>query len=289
MKPIELVFFLSLVLQICSVTGNGPVPVIDHVEGSVVLPYSLSVPVREAYWDFPCNGHRVKVAEFRDQKFSITREEFRSRMDCSDNGTSLMIRNLRMNDSGIYTALIYDTEQRRHEISYNLTVFKLVPKPDIKKRNEDGQCNYTLHCSIQSDSSALSYSWMYRYNNFEYQHYANGSTIQISAQKNTWEFLCLVENPVHKNNETFTVPTCHGIQTVNAENKRLRVLLIGATVPVLLAVVIAVFLITRIQIKMADIIYKEIQVFPKKSTNQENGTDSKGLLYQETTYVDVKR
>ncbi|KAE8588230.1 hypothetical protein XENTR_v10022421 [Xenopus tropicalis] len=200
MKPIELVFFLSLVLQICSVTGNGPVPVIDHVEGSVVLPYSLSVPVREAYWDFPCNGHRVKVAEFRDQKFSITREEFRSRMDCSDNGTSLMIRNLRMNDSGIYTALIYDTEQRRHEISYNLTVF------------------------------------------------------------------------------------------INAENKRLRVLLIGATVPVLLAVVIAVFLITRIQIKMkADIIYKEIQVFPKKSTNQENGTDSKGLLYQETTYVDVKR
>ncbi|XP_017952176.2 SLAM family member 9 [Xenopus tropicalis] len=294
MEHIEVMLIL-LLLYICYVTGNGPVPVIGRVEGSVLLPYCQPVSVVEVTWDFPCNGHRVKVAEFRNQKFSITGEEFRSRMDCCDNGTSVMIRNLTVNDSGIYTALIYDTEHRRHEISYNLTVFELVPKPEIKwekKWNEDGQCYYTLNCSVQSDSPALSYSWMYRYNNSEYQHYANGSTIQISAHKNTREFLCLVQNPVNEENTAFVVSTCP-----EKGNKRIEeVLILSVITSVCFLAAVFGFLIlrkSRLVKKNHDIIYTGIGGFPLKSTNQnvcnQNGTNRKPLLYPETTYVDVKR
>eukprot|EP00079_Xenopus_tropicalis_P038405 XP_017952176.1 PREDICTED: SLAM family member 7-like [Xenopus tropicalis] len=294
MEHIEVMLIL-LLLYICYVTGNGPVPVTGRVHGSALLPCSQSLSVREAFWEFPCNGHRVKVAEFRNQKFSITGEEFRSRMECSDNGTSLTIRNLTMNDSGIYTALIYDTERRRHETSYNLTVFELVPKPEIKwekKWNEDGRCYYTLNCSVQSNSSALSYSWKYRYNNSEYQHYANGSTIQISAQNNTREVLCLVQNHVNEENTTFVVSTCP-----EKGNKRIKeVLILSVITSVCFLAAVFGFLVlrkSRLVKKNHDIIYTGIGGFPLKSTNQnvcnQNGTNRKPLLNLETTYVDVKR
>ncbi|XP_041429465.1 T-lymphocyte surface antigen Ly-9 isoform X2 [Xenopus laevis] len=281
MEHIELIYLLSLVLQTCCVTGKDPDPLTGHVQGSVELLYNIPVPVDLAIWDFSCSGKKGKVAEFIQQKFSITREEFRSRLECSNNGTTLIIRNLTKEDSGIYTVQIYDTEHDKYEMSYNLSVFELVPKPQIKeeeKRNETGQCNYTLHCSVPSDSSALSYSWMYRYNNSEYHHYANGSTIHISSHNKPLECICLVRNPAHKNNDTFVLPACSEI--LMEEKKRRRdslIIMICVCGPFAGLAVAQVFLFVR----------KRRQ--RKKTVPSRNGFSSNPLLHSETTYIDVKR
>ncbi|XP_041429466.1 uncharacterized protein LOC108699378 isoform X3 [Xenopus laevis] len=177
---------------------------------------------------------------------------------------------------------------------------ELVPKPQIKeeeKRNETGQCNYTLHCSVPSDSSALSYSWMYRYNNSEYHHYANGSTIHISSHNKPLECICLVRNPAHKNNDTFVLPACSEI--LMEEKKRRRdslIIMICVCGPFAGLAVAQVFLFVRKRRqrkKKKDMTYSKIQFNTQKSTNQtvpsRNGFSSNPLLHSETTYIDVKR
>ncbi|OCT56330.1 hypothetical protein XELAEV_18000256mg [Xenopus laevis] len=307
MKDIERIFFLSLLLYIRVVTGNGPSPVIGCEYGSVLLPCSLSFPVIEAIWDFSFNGRSVKVADFRNQKFSIIRKEFHSRMEWSHNGITLTITNLTMEDTGIYTALIYDTEYTKHEISHNLTVFNLVPKPEIKREEckGDGQCDYTLHCSVPSDSPALSYSWKYRDKNSEYHHYAHGSTIQISSPNETMTFLCLVQNPAQENNSTVVIE-----RKVNAENERLQVAMMiapGFAALVLAAVVFLCVRMRRENKKKEDITYSDIQSFPQGRTNEkedityiaiqafpqertdENLMIPEPLLCPVKTYVEIKR
>ncbi|XP_041429467.1 SLAM family member 5-like [Xenopus laevis] len=62
-------------------------------------------------------------------------------------------------------------------------------------------CNFTLHCSAPTKSSALSYSWMYRHKE-RYQPYTTGTTIHVSLQPESWdgEYLCFIHNPAdHKN------------------------------------------------------------------------------------------
>ncbi|MEE6517040.1 hypothetical protein FKM82_026970 [Ascaphus truei] len=80
-----------------------------------------------------------------------------------------------------------------------------VPTPDIEMELEGKTtdwCNFTLNCSVSKTQSMLSFSWKHRDPDLGYQPYANGSTIQLSLQPNSWgtEFLCLVRNPADQNN-----------------------------------------------------------------------------------------
>ncbi|KAE8588237.1 hypothetical protein XENTR_v10022423 [Xenopus tropicalis] len=194
--------------------GDVPLPVTGRVGETVTLTPRLTLtdPIDRVTWMFHVNGKRILLAEFRDQKF--IRENgnyFPNRLEGSNSGTALLIRELRMEDSGIFTALFLVNGEMR-DISYNVTVWEPlpIPTPVIEKTldgNSTDLCH--LHCSVPSNSPTLSYSWTYRDTGTD-RLYANGSTITVSLKDKALgaEFTCWVQNPAHRNSTSFPLYPC---------------------------------------------------------------------------------
>ncbi|CAJ0938890.1 unnamed protein product [Ranitomeya imitator] len=87
------------------------------------------------------------------------------------------------------------------------------PRPTIATHVKEGtreQCNITLHCSVPSHTSDLSYTWKYKPQNSTYQLYGDGSTIQISLSPDhqDMELVCIVQNPADQKNVSTRVTSC---------------------------------------------------------------------------------
>ncbi|XP_031747673.1 SLAM family member 5-like [Xenopus tropicalis] len=199
--------FLSFLFMAASPANQDvPLQVNGLQKQSVCLKIylDLTVPVLEVLWLFKTKEKNVRLAYFRKPHFEIRILQFHNRLEPLDSGTTLRISDLRMEDSGIYTAAITYTDEETKRLTFNLTVYEPVPTPDIKMEMEQispDWCNFTLHCSAPTNPSALSYSWMYRHKG-RYQPYPNGTTIRVSLQPESWdgEYLCLVQNPADQNN-----------------------------------------------------------------------------------------
>ncbi|OCT69171.1 hypothetical protein XELAEV_18040481mg [Xenopus laevis] len=165
----------------------------------------LAHPVEDVSWYYTNNGTRYRLADFRNQQLSIRHSQFSQRLEVDNSGTRLWIRELRSEDTGSYTAnIVLQGTTQTVELSFTLTVYEPVPSPEIKMekvRITPDWCNFTLHCSAPTKSSALSYSWMYRHKE-RYQPYTNGTTIHVSLQPESWdeEYLCFIHNPAHHKN-----------------------------------------------------------------------------------------
>ncbi|OCT69172.1 hypothetical protein XELAEV_18040482mg, partial [Xenopus laevis] len=199
--------------------GDIPLQVTGRVGETVTLTPHLNLtrPIVRVTWIFNCNGKRIFLAEFREQKFIRENENyFINRLEGSNSGTSLQIRELRMEDSGVFTAHILVNGEMR-EISYNLTVYEPlpIPTPVIEKTLDENSTDLChLHCSVPSNSTSVSYSWIYRDKDTDIL-YANGSTISVSLKDKTLgtQFICLVQNPAHTNNVSVPLYPCGETQT----------------------------------------------------------------------------
>ncbi|XP_041428514.1 SLAM family member 5-like [Xenopus laevis] len=165
------------------------------------------IPVKRVVWERKHNGEIFSVAEYKDLLLSVQSKQFTNRLEASDSGTVLRIRELRLEDSDIYKELITLTNSTIKTVFFNLTVYEPVPVPNIEIEgviNSTTWCNFTLHCSVPSNVSSGSVSWLYRYEGSEYQHYTGRSTVEISLPSMTdnMELLCLVQNPGDKNNQS---------------------------------------------------------------------------------------
>ncbi|KAM4606923.1 CD48 antigen-like [Discoglossus pictus] len=194
-------------------TSSVPLQVNGLINQSVYLSnyFDLTLPVEEVVWHFTRDGQKVKVAEFKDLHLTIKYRLFTNRLEATNNGTTLRILGLRMEDSGIFTADITLTNQTIKELSFNLTVYEPVPKPNISKElqeNTSDWCNFTLHCSVPIPTLCCSISWMRRLQDQTYQYYRNGSTVLVALQPDAWttEFLCLVRNPADQKNASIQSP-----------------------------------------------------------------------------------
>ncbi|XP_041429907.1 CD48 antigen-like [Xenopus laevis] len=207
-------------LLVC-VTAGGDIPlqVTGRVGETVTLTPHLNLthPIDRVIWICRVNGKKILLAEFREQKFIRVNENyFLNRLEGSNSGTSLQIRELRMEDSGVFTARFLVNEEET-EISFNLTVLEPlpIPTPVIEKIldvNSTDLCH--LHCSVPSNSTSVSYSWIYRDKDTDIL-YANGSTISVSLKDKILgtQFICLVQNPAHTNNVSVPLYLCDETQT----------------------------------------------------------------------------
>ncbi|XP_018086458.2 CD48 antigen [Xenopus laevis] len=231
--------------------GDIPLQVTGRVGETVTLTPRLSLthPNDRVTWTFRNNGKRIILAEFREQKFiRVNRNYFLNRLEGSNSGTSLQIRELRMEDSGVFTALILVNGEMR-EISYNLTVYESIPTPVIEKTldvNSTDLCH--LHCSVPSNSTSVSYSWIYRDKDTDIL-YANGSTISVSLKDKTLgtQFICLVQNPAHTNNVSVPLYLCAETQTETQRKDGIcwiKIYIILPVLAVLSATVIFVIFVT---------------------------------------------
>ncbi|KAG8449938.1 hypothetical protein GDO86_016571, partial [Hymenochirus boettgeri] len=175
-----------------------------------MLSSNQTSPAKEVTWNFKNNGQIVKVAHYKDQIFNVTNDLFVDRIVMCNYGTTLRIRDLRMEDSGIYKVDFTLLDQTKSHISYNVTIYDPVPTPVINEIEDNDRCIYTLHCTVPSNTSLVSYRWFYRYGNSKYQPYTDGDTAWISMKNETLhkDFLCLVQNPIDKKNVTVIVQSC---------------------------------------------------------------------------------
>ncbi|OCT69170.1 hypothetical protein XELAEV_18040479mg [Xenopus laevis] len=178
----------------------------------------------------------------------MNKNNFLNRLEGSNNGTSLQIRELRMEDSGVFTAQISVNGEMR-DISYNLTVLEPIPTPEIEKTldvNSTDLCH--LHCSVPSNSTSVSYSWIYRDKDTDIL-YANGSTISVSLKGKTLgtQFICLVQNPAHINNVSVLLYSCDETQTKTQtkETGRNHLPLIAICLPFVILAILAFFYVAE--------------------------------------------
>ncbi|XP_073465688.1 SLAM family member 9-like [Aquarana catesbeiana] len=158
--------------------------------------------IQQVIWNFGRNP----LATYSNNQIIYIEDSFEGRLEILNDGRSLKIGNLRLEDSALYTATITFTDKTKDRKTYNLTVYEPVPTPSIKiaEKKTDDWCNATLYCSAPKNKSSLSYTWNYKmYRNSTYQQYnSSGDTIEITLQKGSWdmEFMCIVQNPADRKN-----------------------------------------------------------------------------------------
>ncbi|XP_063803260.1 T-lymphocyte surface antigen Ly-9-like isoform X2 [Pseudophryne corroboree] len=186
----------SVLLTATLLLSQGEQDVPQQVTGVISLSVDLSPSVDRTcsvsamYWNF----QSYILASFTNHQLSTVNKQFDKRLEMLHDGRTLRISHLRMEDSGLYHVTITCTEPVPHPYIRNESV-----------KNTTNWCNMTLHCSVPTNTSALSYTWKYRHRDTEYQVYNNGDTIQVSLQPESWdmELLCVVHNPADQKNISF--------------------------------------------------------------------------------------
>ncbi|XP_073495626.1 SLAM family member 9-like [Phyllobates terribilis] len=173
----------------------------------------LSLPSHDVIWKFQTqNKTATRAVMYQNNQTTIYNPQFTDRLKLSNNGTQLHIKDLRMEDTGVYTTEVTLTNNEIHHATYNLTVYEPIPQPNIitVKENAEERCNVTLHCSVPSQTSHLSYTWISRHQDSTYQLYSNGGTIQISLPPDhqDMELLCIVQNPADQKNVSIRRTSC---------------------------------------------------------------------------------
>ncbi|CAI5798631.1 SLAM family member 8-like isoform X2 [Podarcis lilfordi] len=128
--------------------------------------------------------------------------------------TTLRIKDLELDDSGIYSARIWLTKTLFQEQRFSLTVYEPVPTPQIDHQVESktpGGCNVTLQCHTPGRKD-LSISWetggphraLGKSVN-QYQVSDNGRELRVSFWNSSLDsnFTCLVSNPVDQKRASF--------------------------------------------------------------------------------------
>ncbi|XP_077320453.1 SLAM family member 9-like [Lithobates pipiens] len=176
---------------------------------------TLTVPIEEFVWTFTSEGKTVKVAAIKNGKLAKYADQFADRIKTFRNGAILVIEQLTLRDSGKYMADITLTTKQSHEQSFILSVYEPVPAPSLEpelEKKTDNWCNMTVHCSVPTNLSVVSYIWKYRHGGSAYQQYnSTGDTVQMSLQPESWDMdlLCIVHNLVDQKNVTlYLQPIC---------------------------------------------------------------------------------
>ncbi|CAI5798624.1 SLAM family member 8-like isoform X3 [Podarcis lilfordi] len=138
---------------------------------------------------------------------------FGQRLDMVGEAT-LRIKNLELDDTGIYNTRIWFTKAHFQEKRFSLTVYEPVPTPQIhhqvESKTPDG-CNVTLRC-LTPGREDLSISWetggphraLGKSVN-QYQVSDNGRELRVSFWNSSLgsKFTCLVSNPVDQKRASF--------------------------------------------------------------------------------------
>ncbi|XP_041429443.1 uncharacterized protein LOC108699370 isoform X2 [Xenopus laevis] len=169
----------------------------------------MTVPMDEIQWLFKTKEKEVRLADFKKTYFETRFPQFNKRLEPLDDGT-IRINDLRMEDSGIYTAAITFIDHETKRLTFNLTVYEPVPTPNIwieKKKRTTQWCNFTIRCSVQNNDSALTFTWINKHNQTEYETFINGTIFVASVESPTLdkEFHCLLGNPVDQKNASIHV------------------------------------------------------------------------------------
>uniref|UniRef100_A0A803J5C4 Ig-like domain-containing protein n=2 Tax=Xenopus tropicalis TaxID=8364 RepID=A0A803J5C4_XENTR len=211
----------------------------------------LELPVKMAIWEIKRGRKIFALAEYNGGQLEIHNEQFMDRLQASDSGASLRISSLRMEDTDVFKAEIILTNLQIQTVYFNLTVHEPVPAPTISAytgRYSEGPCEFTLNCSVPTNTSLIWFSWMYREGDSGYRHHANGSSISITLQNlaETTEFLCLAQNPADIKNASFnSQQICQNLKSSANRTRWIKFSVLFLVVAVLCLVLLLFIKITK--------------------------------------------
>ncbi|KAI4590491.1 hypothetical protein MJG53_001540 [Ovis ammon polii x Ovis aries] len=133
---------------------------------------------------------------------TITHQNYHERINVSGQNYNLELRNLKIEDSGIYKADInVETSKTTTTRSYNLQVYRRLGKPKITQSfvtSVNSTCNATLMCSVDKEEKNVTYSWSPRGE--------AGNVLQIFQTPDNQEetYTCTAWNPVSNNSDSIS-------------------------------------------------------------------------------------
>ncbi|OCT56329.1 hypothetical protein XELAEV_18000255mg [Xenopus laevis] len=114
-----------LLLLIGSAIQNDGFQISGILNQSVYLSnrMNLNLPVEKVMWEVEFNEDIFPLAEYRDGRFNIHNDQFTGRLDVSNSGTTLRIRELRKEDGTSFTAYITLINKVIKTLVFHLTVY----------------------------------------------------------------------------------------------------------------------------------------------------------------------
>uniref|UniRef100_A0AC11EFG5 CD84 molecule n=1 Tax=Ovis aries TaxID=9940 RepID=A0AC11EFG5_SHEEP len=199
---------------------------------------------------------------------TITHQNYHERINVSGQNYNLELRNLKIEDSGIYKADInVETSKTTTTRSYNLQVYRRLGKPKITQSfvtSVNSTCNATLMCSVDKEEKNVTYSWSPRGE--------AGNVLQIFQTPDNQEetYTCTAWNPVSNNSDSISAQQLCTDITMSPHIHRTG-LMSGLAVLSLLIIILSVVLFLLCK--------KEGRIFSRDAS-------SKKTIY---TYITVSR
>ncbi|KYO32884.1 hypothetical protein Y1Q_0022615 [Alligator mississippiensis] len=162
------------------------------------------------------NTYRCKASN--DVKLLCNSSEncYRGRLRVPNDGLSLQIADLRLEDAGSYTAKVI-TDKREFNRFFTLRLYECLPQPTIDCGAQscvNGLCNTTLSCTIPNRGSNVTYNWSAADPQAP-STTTQGSSVIISHPDLPVNVKCTVHNPVSSSS---TMSTCaSALCTVNVK------------------------------------------------------------------------
>ncbi|XP_011234597.1 SLAM family member 5 isoform X1 [Ailuropoda melanoleuca] len=203
-------WILLLCLQTCLEAARSDtdiLTVIGIVGESVTFPLNIekSQQVVNIVWNSETSVAFVTPGDpGTAPKVSVTHQNYNERINVSCQNYNLEIRNLRLEDSGVYKADINTktvegmvTTTRR----YSLQVFRRLGKPKITQSlmtSRNSTCNVTLICSVEKEEENVTYSWS--------PLGEEGNVIRIFQTPDSQEltYTCTAWNPVSNSSDSIS-------------------------------------------------------------------------------------
>ncbi|XP_065781438.1 SLAM family member 5 isoform X2 [Muntiacus reevesi] len=200
-------WILLFCLQTClEASGSDTDIIVNGILGeSATFPLNIqpSQKVASISWHSKTSVAFVIPGNFGAEPLvTITHQNYRERISVSAQNYNLELRNLRIEDSGIYKADInVETSKTTTTRSYNLQVYRRLGKPKITQNfmtSVNSTCNVTLTCSVDKEEKNVTYSWSPRGD--------EGNVLQIFRTPDNQEetYTCTAWNPVSNNSDSIS-------------------------------------------------------------------------------------
>uniref|UniRef100_A0A8D1TWW1 CD84 molecule n=1 Tax=Sus scrofa TaxID=9823 RepID=A0A8D1TWW1_PIG len=196
------ILLLCLQTRLGAVGSNTDITIVNGILGESVT-FSLSILKSEEVKSISWNSKTsvaVVVPGNSGTTITVTHQNYYDRLNVSGLNYNLELRNLRMEDSGIYKADI-TVEPCTITKCFNLQVYRRLGKPKITRSlmtSMNGTCNVTLTCSVEKEEKNVTYSW---------SHLGReGNVLQIfqTPDNQHLTYTCTAWNPVSNNSDSIS-------------------------------------------------------------------------------------
>ncbi|KAM9690588.1 SLAM family member 5 isoform 5-T5 [Dama dama] len=216
-------WILLFCLQTClEASGSDTDIIVNGILGeSATFPLNIqpSQKVASISWHSKTSVAFVIPGNFgAEPTVTITHQNYRERISVLGQNYNLELRNLRIEDSGIYKADInVETSKTTTTRSYNLQVYRRLGKPKITQSfmtSVNSTCNVTLKCSVDKEEKNVTYSWSPRGE--------EGNVLQIFWTPDNQEetYTCTAWNPVSNNSDSISAQQLCADITMSPHTRR---------------------------------------------------------------------